>query len=665
MKKLILLLLIVLLTISSASAAEYSSTASNLRDLVTDINDPSVMTFSDGYFTVYKSIEITTNTFTLDDNTRIDTYAFLDFNSNVISTDCRIIGFDSGRNPIDDDRFPVRGYVIVRGDLTMDNTFARLLGSEYKAACYNEGITVYGNSDVTNSIFEYMRGFAVTSNENDVSNDTLKTGVYAVNTFRNSTFVRANARVHNSVNVHFIDCTFTNSNLRTYNYDTRHTPGYVSVDRCTFTDTNGRQAGDGHYSGIYSSYTSMNINDSTLSDCDISASDRDVNVRNCSIMNGNIVLNSARWSTVTDSTVYGAVLISGSGSGIKITENDISGGRVYGVRIGTKPGSGSSGISQLIVSDNEIHSVDTGIAILGAHGNGYFAHIKNNHVYDTNTALLTKYYGYYNWYNFINDNLFDGDVRIENRLQSLSGNIITGTLYVTNSKGDIKLLNNTASNAELMNSINVTLDSCTIPLYNLIEGSNSDTILSTDAINATVDATVSNLSLSNTNYTFDGSTSITHDGLNFTVHGGTITSAYVGNLNGTFSLFKDSVVFIDNIESIDDHVLFAGVMDVGNYSVFKSVEWAVEPPQRTHANGGSSAGARYWQNERMKAAEAANVTNVTEHVVDVLESTPVLDTTDQPPKEAQVIDHKPQPEATKSVGGYISSFITWCWSWFE
>jgi len=663
MKKLILLLLIVLLTITSASAAEYNSAASNLRDLVTDINDPSVITFSDGHFTVYKSIEITTDNFTLDDNIRIDTYAFLDFNSNVISTDCRITGFDSGRNPVQDLRFPVRGYVIVRGDLTMDNTFVRLLGSEYKAACYNEGITVYGNSYVTHSIFEYLRSFEVTSNENVVSDETLKTGIYTVNTFRNSTFVRSNARVYNSVNVNFTDCTFTNSNLRTYNYDSRHAHGHTSVDRCTFTDTNGRQAGDGHYSGIYSSYTSMNITDSTLTDCDISASDGGVNVRTGSIMNGNIILNSARWSTVTDSTIHGAILISGIGSRINITENDISGGRTYGVRIGTTPGFGASGISQLIVSNNEIHSVDTGIAILGAHGNGYHAQIKNNHVYDTNTALLTKYHGYYNWYNYINDNSFDGDVRIENRLQSLNGNTITGTLYVTNSVGDIKLVNNTAAKAEMMNSIDVTFDSCTIPLYNLIEGSNSDTILSTDAINATVDDTISNVSISNTNYTFNGSTSITHDGLNFTVHRGIVTSVYVGNLNGTFSMFKDSVVFIDNIESIDDHVLFTGIVDVGKYSIVESVKWVMEAPKTTRAESGSSAGARYWQNERRKALESA-ANNTTADVIDIPIPDEVVNhilVEDAPP----VVEDILHVQNEKSTGNFVATIINWLRGWFK
>lgn len=614
----IILFLLMMMICPSSAEPLVINNASTMAELLTAVDNTSIIEISDGYYTVYEPINITTAVFTLTDDTRIDTFAFIEF-SDLIAHDHTLKGFESGRNKRTDSRYIESGYIVVRNDLSMINMYVCGLGSEYRAARYNNGITAYGNSSVTDTILEYTKRIAVISEEEDAivyqNGNCYQTTQYAKtkNTFDNNTFKRSDVVVYNSVNVSLIECEFVNARISAHNYDNKKDPNGVNIESCTFTDTNDRQDGDGHYSGVHGYWANIFISDSSFVGCDIRAGDRLVIVNNCTLNNGDIVLSSARKSSVVNSTlVDGSILISGEAEETQIYDNNIR-GDFYGIRVGTHTKYGTTSISKVDIHDNTIHNTTHGISIQNAHGAVHRAKFHDNHIYNSTVSVSAHgWKAHRNQRNIIYDNSLYGDVVIVGAAQSFYDNYVEGTLFIEDAPEDITMRSNTATQINTTNSLGITLDSCTIGMYNFFNDSNDNLIISNHLVNATTDTTITNLSVSTSTYTFNGSTHLSSSNMNFTVHSGALSEVSVSNLNGTYDLLLNGSIFVENVSTVDNVLGFTCGMLHGNYTIIEHTEQA--EPTSTHPSDAhrsdSSAGARYWQSVR-NANTNADIENKT------------------------------------------------------
>lgn len=569
MKKTVLFLLILIMSMCPSYAETMSvSGVSTMPELMASINNASIIGMVDGYYTIYEPMHITTNLFTLSENTKIDTYAFIDFNSNVNAYDCVLRGFESGNKLRQDPAYIESGYVIIRENLSMTNMNLRGLGSEYQAARYNDGVQIYGNSSITNTAFEYVKRVTMISE---------KTPLWAyrntTNYFNNNMFYHTDAVVYDSINVSFTDCVFEQSKVRAHNKNNQNDTHGVWIESCTFTDANDRPDGDGHYSGVYGYWANMFIANSSFNQCDIKSGDRKAIVYNCTLTDGSIILNSARASSIAYSTLRnGSIMVSRSGVETQIHHNNIS-GDFYGIRIGTDAKYGTTLISYMGVHDNLVENTTHGIAILNAYGTVQKAKIHNNTVRNSTVSLYTHGYLKHSMHqNLVYSNTFDSDVIVSGAVYSFYNNHIAKTLFISDPIGYITIINNTAEYANITNTINTTFDSCEIGIYNFADNSNMCTILSNSEVNITADSTVSNVRVMNTTYVLNGSIHLSSDNMNYTVHRGNLSETNTRGLNGTYDLKKESVVIIENIESINNSVTFTGHFGIGNYSISKHGE---------------------------------------------------------------------------------------------
>lgn len=575
MKTIIILFLLILTMCPSFAEPVAVNSVSTMEELLIAINNISIIEVSDGYYTVYEPINIATTTFTITQDTRIDTYAFIDFNSSVEAHNKTIIGFESGRKRRNDNRYIESGYIIVRENLTMDDVHVRGLGSEYRAARYNNGISVYGNSNVTNSVFEYVKRIAIISEDMRVylpySGGYINKHRDTMNTFDGNKFKYTDTTIHNSVNVHFVDCEFTNSKIQAHNYNNKNDPCGIYTESCTFTDTDDRRDGDGHYSGMHGYWANMFISDSSFIDCDIRAGDRPAIIENCTLVDGNIVLSSAALSTVTKTHIHnGSIIVFGRSDGIVITKTGV-GGDFYGIRIGSHTKYGTTSISAMEIHSNNITNTSCGISIQNAYGSVYRAKIHNNHIYNSTMSIhACGGTAHSDQRNMIYNNILCADVIISDGKNAFHDNDVTGTIFIENVPSDFTMRNNTANEINITDSVNILIDSCSIQMYNLLNYSNSNWIVSDHKVNTTTDTTIDNLSVSNTSYRFNGSTRMTHNNMDMTVHNGNLSEINASGLNGTYDLRKESVVIIGNVSSVSGRVVFGGNFSKGNYSITKT-----------------------------------------------------------------------------------------------